>query len=414
MFDVLNLDKQKIGSVAHIAALRALDLIDIHTTQMASAAAPVIWTEADLLALPRKVDYTPLIPFVRNQGAWGCGMYSLAACWDICNNLVCPNSPNVSVNRHLWLQIAQLRVDQVVNLIQHLNLQPANVSAAIWYDVFGVSGGYLEFAKFVTSPYGESYTRSLGYQMNVGSPTEGSELTNSDAVQWPTLEGDYELYNYRIRGVMPVKVDVNEFRKALTYAHAPLRVTVWGNHFVAFIGYDDDTQRFKFINSWGDSWDDGRYQAKDGYGYIPYNKLIENVQGADFYEFVTPHSVPTATIHLRSNYRQDVYIWLGVEGKPYTKRIWPDGQRQDDSHNLTITVTLPRGFRWPPVPGNRLYLNVFDSGEHSNGGGAIDFTAAFCEEVYVRHHPQPVPVGTTVVVAPVSFNTRELTTVYLP
>lgn len=40
-----------------------------------------------------------------------------------------------------------------------------------------------------------------------------------------------------------------------------------GGHAIAFVGYDDKKQLFKFRNSWGNTWGDG------GYGYISYTDL---------------------------------------------------------------------------------------------------------------------------------------------
>ena len=43
--------------------------------------------------------------------------------------------------------------------------------------------------------------------------------------------------------------------------------TQLGSHAVAIVGYDDATQRMRFVNSWGTSWGDG------GFGYLPYAYL---------------------------------------------------------------------------------------------------------------------------------------------
>jgi GNAT superfamily N-acetyltransferase len=40
--------------------------------------------------------------------------------------------------------------------------------------------------------------------------------------------------------------------------------TLSAAHNVLFVGYDDDTQELRFINSWGPEWGD------NGYGYMPY------------------------------------------------------------------------------------------------------------------------------------------------
>jgi hypothetical protein len=43
-----------------------------------------------------------------------------------------------------------------------------------------------------------------------------------------------------------------------------------GGHSILLIGYDDNSKTFKFQNSWGTSWGD------KGYGYIPYDYVINN------------------------------------------------------------------------------------------------------------------------------------------
>lgn len=300
-----------------------------------SETAPITWTSEILEALPSKVDYSYLITFVRDQGGYGCGMYSQTACWDIMNEMMCPYSPNISVNRQLWA----------------------------W--------AFILHFKIVSDPNGKQYSKMEDYIKGFGCPTEGSELTNSDAVQWPVEEGNLEAPLYRLDTITPVSVDVQEFKKWLV--KGPLRVAVWGNHFVAFVGYDEVTKKFKYINSWGDQW------GENGFGYMDYSALNKEVQGAEFYTFIPPKSVPAVRIRLtQEEGRQNVHMWLGIEGTPPAKKIWPSGQRQDINRKLEYTVMIPRGFIWPPGPTNRLYLEILDTGGYYETGGKIEeFTAAF-------------------------------------
>ena len=52
-----------------------------------------------------------------------------------------------------------------------------------------------------------------------------------------------------------------------------------GGHAICVVGYDDKTQLFKFKNSWGKSW------GKKGYGFLPYEYLkqysMDNWSGKD-------------------------------------------------------------------------------------------------------------------------------------
>ena len=43
-----------------------------------------------------------------------------------------------------------------------------------------------------------------------------------------------------------------------------------GGHAILLVGYHDDTKVFKFQNSWGTKWGD------KGYGYIPYDYILDN------------------------------------------------------------------------------------------------------------------------------------------
>jgi hypothetical protein len=298
------------------------------------------------IPIPDHVDYSPQIPFIRHQGGWGCFMYARAACWDIMNELACPYSPNLSVNRMLWAFTFEV-----------IHKWP----------IPGL-GGY-------------TYATANQYLMSLGCPTESTEFTDSDGVRWPMPDGDDEAPNFRMKGTGgilsplvsvggPVSVDVNSLRYHL--ASHPLWVVVDQNrHFVALVGYNDRLQRFKLLNSIGDQFED------NGFYYIAYADLKKEVQAADYCEFVPPKPMPVARIRLTSQHRQDVFLWLANEKTTWTKRVWPNGQRQDDSRNLAITVTLPSRFQWPPTDDFPLHLEVFSTTEHVNAGGEVlEYTVA--------------------------------------
>jgi hypothetical protein len=329
--------------------------------------------------LPSAVDYSSFLPFVRHQGGYGCGMFAHVACWDIMNERRQSFAPNLSVNRQIWA----------------------------WARIIN--------GKTIPGFNGKQYSNVMDYLIEVGSPTEGSELTDTDGIRWPTTEGDYETSNYKAKyrpskkHSTAISVDVNEFKKWLNIG--PFRVSIWNNHFVALVGYNDTTQRFKFINSWGERW------GENGFGYVNYSNLNNEIQGAEYYEFEVPKPVPVARISLKHTYRQDVYLWLGIEGITYGKRIWPCGQRHDDSRDLNFTVTLPRGFIWPPSENNRLYLELFDSGEHSNSGGDIlEFTASFSGQTFTHGATTRTVGGVTVHRAPpvIHFEPHQVKRLYIP
>lgn len=52
---------------------------------------------------------------------------------------------------------------------------------------------------------------------------------------------------------------------------------VLGGHAIVFVGYDQQTGRFKFRNSWGASW------GKNGYGTLPFAYLLSPNLASDFW-----------------------------------------------------------------------------------------------------------------------------------
>lgn len=267
---------------------------------------------------------------------------------------------------------------------------------------------------------GASYYELEEYLNGLGCPTEGTELTNSDAVQWPTDAGNAECPNFRLdrhpQAVAPnfhrdVKVELNELKYWLN--GGPVRVSLFptvfgGGHFVTLVGYDDLSHRIKYVNSWGDRW------GENGFGYIEYNRINQDIESAQVYRFVPPQAVPCARIRFTSQWRQDVNLWIGIEGTNLIKRIWPSGQRQDDSQNLWLTVTLPQGFNWPPSSQKRIFLDVYDAGSHSDAGGAIhEFSAhfgdqhRFCSEI-VQGIPDPDNMSASSGIVPRLFKARQL------
>jgi hypothetical protein len=372
---------------------RRIDNLEVENRAVASRAAALSYAPPTPPDLPSWVDHSVHVKYIRDQGAYGCGLNAAAACWDILLAKYCApyTHPNISVNRMLWAWAWTLRC------------WPEDVpcGARKTLPIPGLAGA--------------SYNTLDEYLNCFGCPAEGTELTNSDAVQWPTDAGNAECPHYRLdrhpQAVAPnfhrdVKVDLNELKYWLK--GGPVRVGIWGNHFVTLVGYDDSTQRLKFLNSWGDRWEE------NGFGYVDYARIHEDLDSAQVYQFVPPPAVPCARVRFTSQWRQDVQLWVGVEGTNMVKRIWPSGQRQDVSWNLWLTVTLPTGFAWPPSPQNRLFLDVYDAGAHSNAGGAIhEFSAhlgdqhRFCEEI-LQGIPDPDNTAAGSGIVPRSFSPRQL------
>jgi len=298
------------------------------------------------MPLPSKVDYSSFISFVRQQGWGACGMFAEAACIDIIREKDCPYSPNVSVNRMLWAWSRSLH-------------------------------------KELGDDLGRPCDDLDDYLFLNGCPTEGSELTDSNAIKWPTDEGSWEAKYFKILKPVKIPLTLSDIKKYLA-EKGPVRVSLPAKyfgfsgegHFIALIGYDDASQQFRYINSWSDRWGD------NGYGDISYNDLMKYTDEAVFYSPKPSDvkSVPAVRIKLtQEEGRQNVHLLLGIEGRPSAVTIWPSGQRDDKSRLLEYTVMAPRGFVWPPSSTNRIYLEIYDTSE--TGGKLERFCAAFCGQV---------------------------------
>jgi hypothetical protein len=55
--------------------------------------------------------------------------------------------------------------------------------------------------------------------------------------------------------------------------------TVMGGHAIVIVGYDDEKQRVKFVNSWGKDWGD------HGFGYLPYEYIERYMSDAWTFKF---------------------------------------------------------------------------------------------------------------------------------
>lgn len=308
-------------------------------------------------APPAKVDLSKYLHYIRWQGGEGCWGYSLLSVWDIMNELVCPYSPDLSLNLGLFLHRRR--------------------------DLWEKQGG-------INSPDGR-FHKKVGLKwmdQSFGCTTEGTELTNP-TTRWTgnwTEEGVNEADNYRLASdVKKITVSSSEFVKWLANGH-PIQLEYYGKnwgHVVAVVGYDNAKNTFTYVNSAGDRW------GQDGFAKFTFNEINNKKSGpisignAYILNIVPPKPVPASRIRVTTpkvgGRRLNINLWLSMEDSSVPKRkIWPPCHSGDNSRNLHYTVRLPAELIWPPSPGNRIALDVYDSGALSDTGGTLEeFTAAF-------------------------------------
>lgn len=335
----------------------ALDAAVIaHLTRL-SRAAPM----AEMVPLkqppPNAVDLSVHLRYVRQQGGAGCWGYSMLAVWDIMNEMASPYSPNLSMR--IWMMLHRRR--------------------ELWQQQGGLFTPDGRFHKMSNPEW--------GFLQSFGNTTEGTEPTLHDYPSlWPdggwSAEGIDEAANYRLASEpKPVEISSTSFIQQLASGH-PIRLSLaypaGQGHFVAVVGYDQTTQTFRYVNSAGDKWGNGGFGA---YTFAEIDvKKAGNItfDSAEIVEIHLPRPVPAARICFTHSNRANVHLSLNVENSPHPPRkFWPHGW-DDNSANLSLTVRLPTEFIWPPSPGNRLVLDLCDSGQYTNTGGSlVEFTAAF-------------------------------------
>jgi hypothetical protein len=311
---------------------------------------------------PKSVDLSPYVHFVRRQGGAGCWGYSMVAMWDIMNEMQCPFTPNLSMR--IWMMMHRRR--------------------ELWESGKGIRTPDGRFHKMIhpDDPTKASPGPEWGLFQSFGNTTEGCDPTqHHHPANWPdggwSREGINEAANYRLKGE-PQKITVSSkcFIRALARGQ-PIRLKV-GGHFVAVVGYDKKTKRFKWLNSGGDKWGDGGYATYTFADVDAGTAGGTKIYSAEVIEIIPPRPVPAARIRIEHTDRANVHLWLGAENSPHPRtKIWPHGFN-DNSRVLHFTVRLPPEFIWPPKPNNRLVLELYDAANYSKTGGVVkEFTAAF-------------------------------------
>ena len=139
----------------------------------------------------------------------------------------------------------------------------------------GQEGTSIRYAMKVLNKHGVPCEKGWPYNdVEKGDPASWTHLIS----KW-ALGGEYvRLYTVQdlklaLRDNGPVPIGVPCFYEfffvgsdgVIPYPSEPGHF--YGGHAICVVGYDDETEMFKFKNSWGTDWGD------NGYGYLPYNYI---------------------------------------------------------------------------------------------------------------------------------------------
>ncbi len=217
---------------------------------------------------PAKIDLTPYMPPVGNQGnlgtcvAWACGYYQRTAMQGIRNNLTGSQLADFS------------RQFSPKDLFWSI---PNNNKGA------DCNGTHFEYALDQLQKRGVATMQTVPYQ----------DLGNCSSL--PVASWSSEANNYKIQSYRELPITVNAIKAKLAEKRplvfgaivtesfgrwresgvmrnsSILDGTILGGHAMTIVGYDDALNAFRIVNSWGKAWGDG------GYAWVDYD-LITNTE----------------------------------------------------------------------------------------------------------------------------------------
>lgn len=293
-------------------------------------------------------DYSSYVTFQGNQGSsGGCIGRSMVHIMNILKEREIPYTPDVS----FWY--LQSRQEELADggpldtqfVLEHNGLSPEAYSPSDYDKVIKTTNAdgstNYDFSEMIQPNGWTNYLASY-YKMKESAPYD------------PTIEN----IRYLLRTFGPL---LGSGDMVLIQGPSPAQ-----GHAVTIVGYDDNAETIKCLNSWGDTWGN----TNDGYFEVPYDKLSENFSTVKYYEsiFVDRTGLTTqnysARIHVETGTttRNELKVTLGLDNKsPFT--IWDTPNQviiKDFSKSLLIDVPLPIYAidNWPPNNNSKWYVEV--------------------------------------------------------
>lgn len=224
----------------------------------------------DPATLPKKVDFSNLLPSIHDQGNLGsCTGQAMTAAMEI--NLA--KQKAYTLLSPLYVYYNERKLMGTIDEDSGASLADGVRAICTWGACKEPTWNYSddEF-KFKVRPSREAYKEGRQF-MNLDPITHSQvphALTAIKAVlaqSTPIVFGVfvYPSFGTGQNGRVPIP----------SYGEYPM-----GGHALTFVGYDDDTQEFKFANSWGTNWGD------KGFGYLKYDYVMntrDNNHYANFF-----------------------------------------------------------------------------------------------------------------------------------
>ncbi|MCL2747055.1 MAG: C1 family peptidase [Oscillospiraceae bacterium] len=217
-------------------------------------AAKMFTMSVDTAALPKKFDNADMFPPPGDQGGQGsCVAWATAYALRSCLNMVGGNGnydkDNLFSPAYVYNQIngGEDRGSYISDAMELLQEQ----GVCTWNEMPYSDNDYL------TQPNSAQRDSAYNYRISEFATIDGTNQIK---------QAIYENY-----GVV-VGIDIYESFYSINtnnYIYNVQTGNMLGGHAICLVGFDDDIQAFKFINSWGDDW------ADHGFAYVSYEIAIQ-------------------------------------------------------------------------------------------------------------------------------------------
>lgn len=283
---------------------------------------PAFVTAAPVLTdvyLPDKIDFSYYYPIVGNQG-------SLGSCVAFATGyaaLTYKKAYEVSFFGH-YNNIGYFENDNNV-------FSPSYIYNQIHVDnSAGGGGAYVSHAFNLLREQGCATLADMPYvgtSYNYTTQPNTSQITSAaknKIYNWEYLpSGNIEQMKIRLVEKCPIVITIPVFPdfdqiSENNEVYDVINGTDRGLHALCLVGYDDEKQAFKFINSWGADW------GLEGYGWISYD-IIRNL-------YVTPYSFPVAPGNFRMTNGSGLciqYTWNRIGNNKYAIYRRPTGVTEE-------------------------------------------------------------------------------------
>lgn len=222
---------------------------------------------APTIELPPKVDLSKGIPMVFNQGSLGsCTANALGMAF--LHEQLKQDSDNPFVPSRLFIYYNERLIEGSVATDSGAMLRDG-IKTMVRFGTCSEQDWPYDIKKFARRPKIACYRSALSHQIikYLSISQSLNEMKSCLALGFPFSLGigiynSFETEEVAMTGIVPMPASTE---------------TLLGGHAILCVGYDDETQRFLMLNSWGKDW------GMDGYFTIPYNYLTNPNLASDFW-----------------------------------------------------------------------------------------------------------------------------------